>query len=95
MRHNFISAGDAIRAFLKTYHLEDKVMEARILAICRSMFEHMGKNSLSKATFHNGHLTLYISGAALRQEIGYQKSLIMNEINTELGEQVIKSVSVH
>lgn len=94
MRNNFISAGDAIKAFLKTYHLEDKVMEARILAICRTMFEHMGKNSLSKASFHNGHLILYIPGAALRQEIGYQKSMIMSEINKEIGQQVIKSVTV-
>lgn len=94
MRHNFISAGDAIRAFLKTYHLEDKVMEVRILAICRAMFEHMGTNALSKAAFHNGHLILYIPGAALRQEISYQKSLIMNEINKEIGQQVIKSVTV-
>jgi hypothetical protein len=94
MSYNTQSAGEAIAAFLKTYHLEDKLIESKIISECRSLFQSMGNGSLEKVTYKNGQLFLFVKSSPLRQELEYQKDLIIKQINEALGSSVIRKVFI-
>lgn len=94
MKSNTLTAGDAIRAFLKAYNLEDKMMETKILSVATSVLGDYVNNHLDKVVFRNHTLTLFIKNAALRQELEYSKSEIRLQINRELGTEIIHSLVV-
>jgi len=44
--------------------------------------------------FNKGILTIYINSAPLKQDLGFSKQQIIDRVNEELGERVVKEVAI-
>ncbi len=86
--------GDAIRQLFRSYHLDDKVAEVRI----REMWERVMGTPIKRYTgnmyFRNGVLTIYIESAPLRQDLQFTGQTIIDRINEELGERVVRELVI-
>ncbi len=89
-----MSVGDAIKAFFRTYGLEDKLMEAKIRSICDRVLGPVISKQVVRIAFRNGNLCIELKSAAMRQELEYNKTLIAGSINKELESRVVKSVTL-
>ena len=92
--NNLMSAGDAIRAFFKHYGLEDKIKEAKILSVCDKVLGPAIVRQVVKIYFRYGNLCIELKNAAMRQELEYNKTLMADNINQEMGERVVKSITL-
>ncbi len=91
-KSNEQTLGAAIREFLKNYRLEEKVTETRITA---SWEKVMGRNIAcytEKIVLKNNILTVYLRSSVLRNELSMAKTKIMDMLNKEAGQQVIKEI---
>ncbi len=83
---------DAFETFLKSYNLKAKFNETYLVAY----WENIMGNSIAKRTdkiyIKNGVLFLRISSSSLSQELVLAKSKIINLLNSELGEEIIKEI---
>ncbi len=89
-----LTAGDAIKAFFKAYHLEDKILEVKIVSACDKVLGTAISKQLETIRFRNHILTLSLRNAALRQELEYRKSVIMQNINEEMGPGTVTKVVI-
>ena len=91
-KSNQQTLGEAIRQFLKSHHLEEKITETRIT---QSWEKIMGTN-ISRYTRHlvlkNTVLTVYLRSSVLRSELSYGKTKIVEMINKEVGENVVTDI---
>jgi hypothetical protein len=93
-KDNEISLRDAIKGFIKSYHLDGKVNEQRIREIWS---EVMGKTISQYTTsiyLRQGTLTIVLNSAPLKQDLMFQKDLIRKRLNDELGEAAVKEVVI-
>ena len=85
---------DTIKAFLKQNNLQDKVMEVRI----RTCWEKLMGNGIAVHTtrieLRDKKLHLTFDSAALKQELSYTKSKVIDSMNEELGENVIEEIVI-
>jgi predicted nucleic acid-binding Zn ribbon protein len=91
-KSNQQSLGDAIREFLRTHRLEEKITETRIAA---SWEKVMGKNITRytrKLELKNKVLIVYLTSSVLRSELSYGKTKIMEMINREAGEEAVSEI---
>lgn len=89
-----ISIGDALKEFLKKSKLKGGVQAMQV----RDAWERiMGKtiaNYTDKIEIINSTLFISTTVAPLKNELIYQKTKIIERVNEELGEKVIKEVVV-
>ena len=85
---------DTIKAFLRQHNLEEKVMEVRI----RTCWEKLMGNGIAVHTtstqLRSKKLYLTFDSAALKQELTYSKSKVIDLMNKELGESVIDEIVI-
>lgn len=86
--------GDAIRQLFHSYHLDDKVAEVRIREQWETIMGAAVKRYTGEIRFAKGILTIYIQSAPLKQDLLYSKQQIIQRINEELGDQVVKEVVI-
>jgi predicted nucleic acid-binding Zn ribbon protein len=91
-KSNQQSLGEAIREFLQTHHLEEKMAETRIAALWeKAMGSHIARYTTAVA-FRKGVLTITLNSPALRQELSYGKKKIADMINQELDQTLVEEV---
>jgi len=88
------SLGDALRKFLDKSHLKGSIQALQIEEVWEKIMGKTVARYTDKIRIH-GH-TLYVNTAIapLRQELLYQKDKILQLVNEELGENVIKEVVI-
>ena len=88
------SLGDALRKFLDQSRLKGSIQALQIEEVWEQIVGKTVARYTDKISIH-GH-TLYINTAIapLRQELLYQKDMILRRVNEALGEIVIKEVVI-
>ncbi len=85
--------GEIIREVLKYHRLDDKVTETRLmLSWDKLMGNHIARYTV-RLVLQGSHLTVYLRSSVLRNELGYAKTKIIDMINQELGETIVREIS--
>jgi len=83
-RSNDQSLGDAIRDFLHSYHLEDKLNETKVIQAWGKIVGPMVEKHTHGLYIRNRILFVHIDSPALRQELSFSKSKIVGHLNSEV-----------
>jgi hypothetical protein len=95
MNYNTMSVGDAIRAFLKRYKLEDKYHEERVAIVCREVIGEDLARWIRSISFHRGNLNIEVNNAAVKQELGFHRSTIKESVNKYFNREMVHQVNIH
>ena len=83
-RSNDQSLGDAIRQFLHSYHLEDKLNETKVIQSWGKIVGPMVEKHTHGLYIRNRILFVTVDSAALRQELSYSRSRLVVALNEEV-----------
>lgn len=91
-RSNDQSLGELIKEFLKNNNLEDRITEARIVPVWEKvMGPHIARYT-DRIRLQHHCLTVSLSSSVLRNELSMARSKIIQMINKEFGEEVVKEI---
>jgi hypothetical protein len=93
-KSNDLTMKDAIGKLLKSYKMEDKVVALRVEELWPAVIGNTGARYTKGFRFKKGLLTIITDTPALRQEIMHNKTLVMENLNRELGGEVIKDIEI-
>lgn len=82
----------AIEAFLKTYHLEDKLSETKLLHSWDKVVGSMVARHTQRIYIRNKKLFVKLDSDALRNELFYMKEKIILSLNKDAGRFVIEEI---
>jgi predicted nucleic acid-binding Zn ribbon protein len=91
-RSNDRSLGDAIREFLHSYHLEDKLNETKVIQSWGKVVGPMVEKHTEGLYIKNRILFVKVDSPALRQELSFSRSKIVGELNEEVKANVIEDI---
>ena len=91
-RSNEHSLGDAIREFLHSYHLEDKLNETKVIQSWGKIVGPMIEKHTLGLYIRNHILFVKVDSAALRQELSFSRSKIVSALNEEVKAKVIEDI---
>ena len=91
-RSNDQSLGDAIREFLHSYHLEDKLNETKVIQAWGKVVGPLVERHTQGLYIRNRILFVKVESAALRQELSYSRSKIVAALNKEVKSEVIEDI---
>ena len=91
MQHNL---KDTIKAFLKQHNLQDKLTEVSIKASWKKLMGNAIAGHTTNIILRNKKLYLTFDSAVLKQELSYSKSKVIEQMNEELGEDVIEEIII-
>lgn len=95
MRNNESTIKQAIKLFLKKYNLEDQVNEGKVYTVWNKTMGPFVVNRTTKLKFINGKLVVYLNSSALRNELLMAKTPIIEKLNEDLEEPLIKELEIH
>lgn len=84
--------GDVIRQFLQIFRLEPRLEEIRLINSWEKVVGKMIAKHTMDLHVHKRKLFVRIDSDALRNELGYAKSLILKNLNKEAGKEVIDEI---
>ncbi|MDP4280968.1 MAG: DUF721 domain-containing protein [Bacteroidota bacterium] len=88
------SLGDAIRKFLSTYHLDDRMKENKLIQSWEKVAGKVVARHTTRLYIRNKILFIRLDSAALKNEIFYMREKIVISLNKEAGAEVIKEIVV-
>jgi predicted nucleic acid-binding Zn ribbon protein len=91
-RSNDQTLGDAIREFLHSYHLEDKLNETRVIQSWGRIVGPMVEKHTHGLYIRNRILFVKVDSAALRQELSFSRSKLVGALNDEVKSIVIEDI---
>ena len=92
MRSNDQSLGDAIREFLHSYRLEDKLNETRLIQSWEKVVGAMVSKHTQGLYIKNRILFARIDSSALRNELSYSREKIIRDLNQEASSDIIEDI---
>lgn len=93
-RDNEQKIGDVIRQLFHSYRLDDKVALVRIKDLWGNILGAAAQRYTKEMYFNKGVLTVYITSAPFRQDLHFSRDTILQRINEELGEHVVKEIVI-
>ena len=84
--------GEAIREMLENYHLEDKLVEADLIAVWGELVGPMIHRHTKELRIHKGKLYVKIDSPAVKNELLYLRSQIVETLNKHAGKKVIEEI---
>lgn len=84
----------AIEEMLRDYRLEDKFTEVKIQAAWQKIVGNIVFKHTKALYLRNGILYLVLTSAALKQEISYSKTKIIEKLNRKLGNAIVKEIII-
>ncbi len=84
--------GEIIKEVLHNHGLEEKLIETRIFSSWEKIMGQPIAVYTSKIVLKKSCLTVYLRSPALRNELSYAKTKIINMINNELQKPIIKDI---
>ncbi len=91
-RTNEQSLGDVIKDVLRTYGLEKKVTQVRIASVWGKVMGEFVAGKTVNIKLQNDTLIVKLNSPALCNELSYAKEKIIEKINKECGENLIKKI---
>lgn len=91
-RSNDQSIGDAIRAFLHSYHLDEKVNERRLIHEWEAVVGRVVALHTRTLYIRNRVLFASLDSPALRNELQYSLEMIRESLNKRVGTTVIDDI---
>ncbi len=91
-KHNEHSLKDAIEHLLKTYKLDDRLAENRLISSWESIMGAMIAKHTTDIYIKHQQLFVTLDSAALRNELSLAKSKIVKMLNEGAGRNVINEV---
>lgn len=91
-KSNHESLGDAIDRLLKVYRLKSGLTETILRSNWESIVGSMIASKTDDLVIRGNKLIIRINSAALKQELHYQRSDIMRNVNKHLKEELITEV---
>jgi len=91
-RSNDQTLGAAIREMLSTYRLEGKLRQARIIEAWPKVTGKMITNHTRDIYIKGRKLFVQLDSPALKNELSYSKSQIVEALNEAAGGEVIKDI---
>jgi predicted nucleic acid-binding Zn ribbon protein len=88
------SLGDAIQQFINSMGLRPKMIEAEIIANWEDIVGKMIAKHTLDLSLNKKKLTLRFDNAALKQEMSYAKTKLIDNINNRFGKQIIDEVVI-
>jgi len=85
---------DSIKAFLKQNNLEDKLAEVSVKASWKKLMGTAIDGHTTSIVLRNKKLHLTFDSAVLKQELSYSKSKVIQQMNEELGDEVIEEIII-
>jgi len=85
---------NSIKAFLKANNLDEKVMEVRVKATWDKLMGNGISAHTTQVILKNKKLYLSFDSAALKQELTYSKSKVIDMMNKDLGEDAIEEIII-
>lgn len=86
------SLKDAIGSFLKTSRLSGKLANQKIIDGWEKIMGKMIAKHTTQISIYDKKLFLYLDSAPLKQELFYSREKIVQMLNEEAGEEVIKEI---
>ncbi|HKK40046.1 MAG TPA: DUF721 domain-containing protein [Cryomorphaceae bacterium] len=87
--------GGVIHRLLKAYGLEEGYYTAAVTTYWEKMMGPAVARHTGKIKIEKGILKVQITSAALRQELSYGKKNIIQALNKEIGQRLIKEVEIY
>ena len=87
-----VSAGDAIRQVIDSLGLAEKLREQRVLSLWEKI---VGKDIAAETQvegFQWGELTVSVQNATRSHWLGFQREIIRQNLNREVGGDVVKTI---
>ena len=91
-KHNEHSLKDAIEQLLKTYKLDDRIAERRLVSSWESVMGGMIAKHTTDIYIKHQQLFVTLDSSALRNELSLAKSKIVKMLNEAAGHNVINEV---
>jgi predicted nucleic acid-binding Zn ribbon protein len=91
-RHNEHSIKDAIESLLKTYKLDDRLAERRLIASWEDVMGKMIANHTKDLYIKHKQLFVTLDSSALRNELSMARTKIVKMMNEAAGVEVINDV---
>ncbi len=86
------SMKDVLQLLLKKYGMEEKYVSVRIQEAWRKLFGNTIANQTSGFFYQKGELTVRVQSSALRYELSMNKTLLIDNINQELGGTFVRLI---
>jgi len=90
--NNLFSLGEIFGHLLKQYGLNDKMIEQKIENAWANIVGDYCNKCTSKIIYKNKNLFVYIGNAAVKQELNFVKTKIINELNETLGDNFVSNI---
>jgi predicted nucleic acid-binding Zn ribbon protein len=91
-RGDIVSLKDSITALLKAYRLQGKLNEVTVVASWEKIMGKAVALKTKEVYVSNGKLFVRLTSAPLKHELVMAKTRVMELINSEVGESIIKEV---
>ena len=82
----------AIEEFLDTFHLRDKLNQAKVIQAWEKVVGEMVARNTSQLHIRNKVLFVKVNSAALRNELLFARNKIISALNKEAGTMVIDDI---
>ncbi|MCK5346532.1 MAG: DUF721 domain-containing protein [Candidatus Heimdallarchaeota archaeon] len=91
-KSNESTLGEVIKELLKTYHLDDKLMETKLINSWSGVVGRMIDKHTVKLYVKKKVLFVKMDSAAITNELSYAKEKIINALNKEAGMDLINEM---
>lgn len=91
-KDNQIKLGDALKELMEQYQLNGKMTEVRVYEAWNSVLGPMIKKHTVSKQLIDGKLIVKLDSAALRNELSYGKSKIVQSLNDAVGTDFVKEL---
>jgi len=86
------SLGEVIRELIETYRLEGKLNELKVIHSWEKVVGEMIARHTKDLYIKSGKLFVKIDSPALKNELTYSTSMILENLNKEAGSKVIEEI---
>lgn len=90
-----ITLGDALKKFLDKSKIKNSIQSIQIEEHWLKVMGATIANMTDRIEIKNGSLFIYSSVASLKNELVFQKDLILQRINESVGEEIVREVVIH
>lgn len=93
-RTNEMTLEEAMERLVDTYGLREKLDERAIVSLWDNMVGGMIAHRTISLRLRRGKLRIKVDSAPLRQELSFMREKMKENINRELGREVVKEVEL-
>lgn len=86
--------GDLLKDMLEAYRLDAKLEEVNLAGSWKEIAGELIARHTRSVKINGSTLMIYVGSPALRNELKYHRSLIIEKVNKHLGSQRIKDVLI-